>query len=675
VQSGRRAQAVTAAKDGLAQLRSSGDESGMAGAHSVCLYAFIASNNPLDALDAAQDAMRYVQGLSDKRLEINVRYMKCHGHLKNKEEEEAAKSMRGAANLARELDDKGEEADALRMLSFALSNFDSIDQEPVILSEAIEAAEEARSIYKAAGLVRGEASAVMMLAVLNSQKENVETDLVEMVQEARELYAEVEDALGEHSALNLLCDLHVQAGQYARALEFANSSVDLWAKQGSTRAQAEAMQTVANVYVGMEDFEEAESQIAEAQRLARDAGAKRLEASLTILLTKVYLEEGSNDKAQEQELRLAAMTASEKALFVAGQSGEKDLWATALIWRSQVLSWAGRADDALQAAAKSEKAFGELQDFKNQVRAMIKMAELYRALGKKSDAKDMANKALNFATVNPECESSVKDAQAVIDSMLERRPMARPMGGGRMVRKMVKKWRKKGGGGSTVAKRPAVDAKATQEKIKNLVMNVLTEDEDLGADVPFMEAGVDSLGSVQLVTDVGKAFQMPLAPSIVFDYPTIRMLSEHLVEEVGNAASGAADAGGAGADEWEEYEDWEEVEEEGGEEYMMIESAPSASPSTQVAQVASAAVVAKPKGLDPAATEKKLVELVRNVLTDDEELHSDMPFMEAGIDSLGSVQLVTDVGKSFQMPLAPSIVFDYPTIRSLTDYLVEESKG
>lgn len=521
----------------------------------------------------------------------------------------------------------------------------------------------------------------MMLAVLNSQKEQEGIDLVGTIQEARELFAEVDDATGEHAALSLISDLNVRGEQYSVALELANSCVDIWVRQGNAKMQAEAMQAVANIYVLQEDFEEAESMIKDAQELAREAGNKRIQASLSILLTKVYLEEGSGDKDQEVSLRRAAMTASEKAIAVAGQSGEKDLWAIAMVWRSQVLSWAGRAEEAIAAAMKSEKAFEQLGDLRNQVRAMIKTAELYKAMSKKQDAKDMANKALNFANINPECEGLEKEAQAVLDSMVERRPqqMMRTGGGGRMVRKMVKKWRKKDGGGA-VAKAAGLDPTATMGKIKNLVMNVLTEDDDLGADVPFMEAGVDSLGSVQLVTDVGKAFQMPLAPSIVFDYPTIRVLSDHLVEESKASGAGAPAGGGGGEDEWEEYEDFEDVYEDDGDDggYMMIESAPqmpSADAVAVPAAAASAAVPAKPKGLDPVATEKKLLELVKNVLTDDEELHADMPFMEAGIDSLGSVQLVTDVGKSFQMALAPSIVFDYPSVRSLTEHLVEESKG
>merc|ERR1712232_1418840 len=93
-------------------------------------------------------------------------------------------------------------------------------------------------------------------------------------------------------------------------------------------------------------------------------------------------------------------------------------------------------------------------------------------------------------------------------------------------------------------------------------------------------------------------------------------------------------------------------------------------------QAAASAVAAAPEKpqLDMKAVKAKVTDLVKNVLTDDDELEGDTPFMEAGIDSLGSVQLVTDVGKAFQMPLAPSVVFDFPTVSLLADHLVAESK-
>merc|ERR1712176_1709346 len=105
---------------------------------------------------------------------------------------------------------------------------------------------------------------------------------------------------------------------------------------------------------------------------------------------------------------------------------------------------------------------------------------------------------------------------------------------------------------------------------------------------------------------------------------------------------------------------------------MEMEAAPvAAAPAAAASAVAAAPE--KPQ-LDIKAVRAKVSDLVKNVLTDDDELEADSPFMEAGIDSLGSVQLVTDVGKAFQMPLAPSVVFDFPTVSLLADHLVAESK-
>jgi len=69
----------------------------------------------------------------------------------------------------------------------------------------------------------------------------------------------------------------------------------------------------------------------------------------------------------------------------------------------------------------------------------------------------------------------------------------------------------------------------------------------------------------------------------------------------------------------------------------------------------------------------KVLEMAANVVADGEAVEQDVPFMEAGIDSLGSVQFVTDVSKEFQMMLSPAAMFDYPTARALIDHIIEES--
>jgi acyl carrier protein len=69
---------------------------------------------------------------------------------------------------------------------------------------------------------------------------------------------------------------------------------------------------------------------------------------------------------------------------------------------------------------------------------------------------------------------------------------------------------------------------AILKTVDEVVKNVTTDEDDVTTDTPFMEAGVDSLASVTLVSELTKKFKFPMAPSIIFDLPTIRALSENL---------------------------------------------------------------------------------------------------------------------------------------------------
>merc|ERR1711971_509019 len=197
-------------------------------------------------------------------------------------------------------------------------------------------------------------------------------------------------------------------------------------------------------------------------------------------------------------------------------------------WRAQILASAGRAAEALQTAKMSEKVFGQAKDVKNQVRSMVTVAELLRVLSKKAEAKETANAAIALAGERTDCAEAVADAQQVLSSMVEKRAAKKGGRGKRMVRKLVKKRRKKGGGGGGSK---GLDLAVVTPKLIEMVKDVLTDDDAIAVDDPFMEAGIDSLGSVQLLTDVGKQFKMTLSPSAIFDYPSIKSLADFLVSE------------------------------------------------------------------------------------------------------------------------------------------------
>merc|ERR1719265_1877434 len=92
------------------------------------------------------------------------------------------------------------------------------------------------------------------------------------------------------------------------------------------------------------------------------------------------------------------------------------------------------------------------------------------------------------------------------------------MGGGAMV---------KMGGKPSVA---GLEGKAVKEKVRALAMEVIgLEPEDLEDDSPLMEVGLTSSASVLLRDAISEAMPgINLPFTLVFDYPSVADLSEHL---------------------------------------------------------------------------------------------------------------------------------------------------
>lgn len=688
VQNGRERQAVRLAKEACSRFKSSGDKRSIALGMEVLLHAYILAQAPEEAQQVAREAVQMVGQLGNKKLELNLLHAACAVFSHCGCIEDALQTMRDALSVAQEMGEVEEEAIALRTICSVHMSSGDIRLNKDVLLDATQCAKDAQLLFSQSGYLSGEGSCATILAMLK----NTNSEIIAAAKKARSIFQDAEDAFGENAALKLMCEAYLVDKEYTHALNAVEARVTLWKGVGRKSQEADALHKLACVHLMQEDDSQAEEKASQAKSLARAAGATALEAGLCLLLAQVYIMRMSREVLPKDQTsaplpprfvdaRKQAFDAITEALDLSASiddTANAMLRASVFFWRSEVLLWSFRGHEALQSALLAHKMFNKMGVLSGQVHAQVMIGDIHLMMSNRDKAKEVCQAALSLAQSMADGREE-EDACQALSVRIEGKKDNK-LGGGpgtRVVRKLVKKWRKKKSSSGGGAKKVGLEVAAITPKLTQLVKEVLVDNDDVAQDDPFMEAGIDSLGSVQLITDVGKAFSMSLAPSVTFDYPNIRALAEYLAAE----SAGAVDepASGGGDDEWEEYEDWEEVEEEVAGSIQQPEAAivddTAALLKAAKSAARSEAIAAAPKGLDAALVRTKITNLVLNVIAGDEEIEQDNPLMEAGVDSLGSVQLVTDIAKEFSMSLAPSVVFDFPTIRELVTYVVEESQS
>ena len=60
---------------------------------------------------------------------------------------------------------------------------------------------------------------------------------------------------------------------------------------------------------------------------------------------------------------------------------------------------------------------------------------------------------------------------------------------------------------------------------------------EIGIDDPLMEHGIDSLGTVELQNAVNHAFKTSIDATTIFNFPSVRALSEHVASAIGQLAA------------------------------------------------------------------------------------------------------------------------------------------
>lgn len=167
----------------------------------------------------------------------------------------------------------------------------------------------------------------------------------------------------------------------------------------------------------------------------------------------------------------------------------------------------------------------------------------------------------------------------------------------------------------------ALSRTLVQSSVLTMLHGILGE--DIGPHEPLMAAGLDSLASVEFTNMLEAEFKIKLPSTLIFDYPSAASISDYIVTRLSAAAPASA-------------------------------LPPAASAAEQAAHNES--------------IERLVISLAVGI-TGDTDLGTDQPLMAAGLDSLGAVELRNSLESSFAIEMPSTLVFDYPTVKSMAGYI------
>jgi len=689
---GQQKEAVRLAKREVALFRANGDKLGEAYAKDALAEAFLGRHQNKWALRAGWEAMELVRDMGDQRGHLKRLLTVAMLHIVNKQDDWALEAVEKAETIAKKLGDRHSEAVA----RYTMIHLYLFKREH---SDAVNAADEARAIFQERGDKKWEASTLVSVCQVHRDMGDNETTKI-TAEEAKAIFEEVGDKRGAVAALITAAEASLADADYDAAMATAEQACSIAQEMGYKQGHGMALRHMAAVHLARGEPTDAVRLAIEAKTLMRRAEDRKGEASVLQLLSNASIahfaniaaardENGEQNKQEAaasgralREVGKTALREAREAAAYAKRSEDKNFHLDSLRTYAQALLMNGKLGQALDVAGEAVTIAREIDDKGKEAAALVLCAEAHIMDQKAQPAFEAGRKGLKIFQEIGDAGGAAY-ANQVLEVFLGREVEGgaeedeyeddddddEPGGTEQYYEEVVE----------TVATAPGLDPGNVLEQLRKAAENAIAGDE-LYDDSPLMDSGLDSLASVAFRNELQGTFKMTMPAALIFDYPSLRQLTTFIVDESKSKGGApqkkvvrkAIAPGQGGGDKPRRKKKKAAASVE-----MPMESIPEEVHQEEVHEVYSSVAqqMSTWEGLDPSTVLAKIQSAAKNSVGFDEDLYDDSPLMDSGLDSLASVQFRNDLQGQFKMTLPAALIFDYPSVRQITSYIVEESKA
>mmetsp|Transcript_96511 Transcript_96511/g.282079 ORF Transcript_96511/g.282079 Transcript_96511/m.282079 type:complete len:847 (-) Transcript_96511:115-2655(-) len=523
-------EAVKVAKDGAKRFRSKGDKHGEGQALLALLLAYLGKEETEQAMKIAEQAQGLFEDLGDSSSEALVLQMITQLHLKKAQTDKAMSAAQKVQKISKGFQDK----------FLALEGLYEVHLQNGDHRSALAVADQIQTLAEDAGDRKKEAVARLLKTNTYMQQ----PDFVEAIVQAREAQA-------------IFYDLDAM------------------------KESAEALRIIAEVHTANRDYEAGLRSAERAKRTLMEAGDDEGEAATAFLVAQIRLlmlvqgrgeiPDAKVDPDFAQECA-EALEFSDEAVALAKRTGNKKLLASVFCTVAQIQTAAMECDKAFAAVDEAMTIFRATEDQVNLASVMCIEADVHLVSGNVNKALAVVNKALTIFREQGDTrgeyvalgivehitgpqEEEVQEEQWTQDQWNQWN-LDQWNAQQQMQQMQQQQPQDQGGAGpeQAIVKKQRAPREDTGEKldVNNLTPDIVSrrlleivkysvdvdDDEEFELDKPLMQMGITSKSAVTLRNALSEelpSLNMPF--TLVFDYPTVSMMAELVMEHSASAGS------------------------------------------------------------------------------------------------------------------------------------------